>query len=127
MLNDEYLIKFNEKYNYDNFNVDKKMYFIIGDPIIKVNSKKIAASCNLYKDEYGVLITNFEPFDNPMGDKLITHIENKDIFLLHRNIIKKSNMYSITICFVKIRKVTKEESKVINKIGKFNSIFEYLI
>jgi len=54
MLDDEYLIKFGKKYTYDNFDTNKVLYFIIGEPTNNVKIKNITTSCNSYKTFLGI-------------------------------------------------------------------------
>jgi len=128
MFNNEYIVKFNNKYKFDNFNIEKKLYFILGEPIkTTINIKKICAMCNLDKDDIGIIIKDFNILNTKNGEKLIKHIEKRDFFSINRNIIKKSDNYSMTICFLTIKKLTKEEQSIISKKNKIDKIFEILI
>jgi len=115
----EYLIKFDNKYTKDNFNSDKLLYFFLGLPDKrKIKMKYVCASCHLIKNDYGIYIKDFKITDNAKG-KNLTKLLNKDSkkISICRNIIKKSDTFILSAVFIDIVICNKEsKSKKSNDI-----------
>jgi len=124
IFNGEYLIKFDNKYTTENFNCDKPLYFFLGVPNKReIKLKNVCASSYLVKDEVGIFIKGFQINNNAKG-KNLTKLLNKESkkISIYRNIIKKSDIYSLSSVFINIVVYNSEEMKIIDKKGKLDDI-----
>lgn len=123
-IDDKYIIIFDNKYNENNFNIKKTLFFFLGKPHKKINIKYASAFSSLKMDNNGIKIKDFKIINNSQGKKL-NKLLNKDSksILLYRNITKKSDIYQITICFIDIKLYSDDEYKIISKKNKMDELF----
>jgi len=120
--NNEYLIKFDNRYNKDNFNFENLLFLFLGTPLVQ-KIKNLCAFCYLNKNDVGVYIEDFKICDNVNGKKLKKLLdEDFKKILIYRNIIKKSDSYFLSVAFIDIIIYEKDASMVIDKRNKLNDI-----
>ena len=123
-FNNEYLIKFDNKYTKENFDCDKPLFFFLGVPKKQeINIKYVCASCFLVKDDIGIYIKDFKINTNAKGKRLKSLLDKqfKNISI-YRNIIKKSEIYHLSSTFINIKIYDSEESRIISKKEKLDDI-----
>lgn len=127
IFNNEYIIKFDERYSYDNFVCDNKpLFFFLGKPNKReINIKYVCAYCDLIKTEYGIYINNFKINENTIKGRKLKTLLNKNTkksISLYRNIIKKTDSYNLSSVFIHIVLHETDESKIIDKKEKLDDI-----
>lgn len=123
-FNNEYIIVFNDKYTKENFRIDKKLFFLLGIPRThNVNLKYVCAISDLKMDDYGIKIINFTINNNSYGKKLFKLLSKEEKKIsIYRNIVKKGDIYQMTISFIDITLYDIDEYKIISKIEKMKEL-----
>jgi hypothetical protein len=124
-FNNEYLINFDDKYTFENFNIKNPLPFFLGKPNkYEIKIKNVCASCELIKDDKGVFITKFNTNEKTIKGRRLEKLLKKPIQIvsLYRNIIKKSNFYHLSSVFINVEILSDEENSIISKKQKLDEI-----